>query len=128
MGNLDRIRHDQGWLAEGGFSVTNLGNLDRIRHDLGLADGGFSVMNLGNLDRIRPDQGLNEGGFSVTNLGNLDRLRHRHDQGFPLVRQQPQLELGFTSARLCNLEFNFNRTRMASISCLGGPAWSATIK
>ena len=26
-GDLDRIRHDQGWLAEGGFSVTNLGNL-----------------------------------------------------------------------------------------------------
>ena len=85
------------------------------------------VTNLGNLDRIRHDQGwLAEGGFSVTNLGNLDMIRH--DQGFPLVRQQPQLELGFTSARLCNLEFNFNRTRMASISCLGGPAWSATIK
>ena len=30
VGNLDRIRHNQGWLAEGGFSVTNLGNLDRI--------------------------------------------------------------------------------------------------
>ena len=29
-GNLDRIRHDQGWKAEGGFSVTNLGNLGRI--------------------------------------------------------------------------------------------------
>ena len=23
------------WLAEGGFSMTNLGNLDRIRHDQG---------------------------------------------------------------------------------------------
>ena len=33
LGNLDRIRHDQRWLAEGGFSVTNLGNLDRIRQD-----------------------------------------------------------------------------------------------
>ena len=41
-GNLDRIRHDQGWLAEGGFSVTNLGNLDKIRHDQGwLAEGDF---------------------------------------------------------------------------------------
>ena len=43
---------DQGWLAEGGFSVTNLGNLNRIRHDQGcLAKGGFSVTNLGNLRR-----------------------------------------------------------------------------
>ena len=56
-GNLDRIRHDQSWLAEGRFSVTNLGNLDRIRHDQRwLAEGGFSVTNLGNLDRIRHDQ------------------------------------------------------------------------
>ena len=40
-------------LAEWGFSVTNLGNLDRIRHDQGwLPEGGFSVMNLGNLDKI----------------------------------------------------------------------------
>ena len=30
LGNLDRIRHNQGWMAEGGFSVTNLGNLDWI--------------------------------------------------------------------------------------------------
>ena len=45
-------------VAEGGFSVTNLGNLDRIRHDQGWpAEGGFSVTNLGNLDRIRQDQG-----------------------------------------------------------------------
>ena len=29
------ITVDQGGLAEGGFSVTNLGNLDRIRHDQG---------------------------------------------------------------------------------------------
>ena len=58
VGNLDRIRHDQGWLAEGGLSVTNLGNLDRIRHDEPwLAEGEFSVTNLGNLDRIRHDQG-----------------------------------------------------------------------
>ena len=64
------------WPAEGVFSVTNLGNLDRIRQDQGwLAEGGFSVTNLGNLDRIRHDQGcLAEGGFSVTNLGNLDRI------------------------------------------------------
>ena len=49
---------DGKWLAEGGFSVTNLGNLDKIRHDQGwLAEGGFSVTNLGNLDRIRHDQG-----------------------------------------------------------------------
>ena len=47
------IRHDQGWLAEGLFSVTNLGNLDRIRYDQGwLAEGGFSVTNFGNLGRI----------------------------------------------------------------------------
>ena len=31
---LLRIRHDLG-LADGRFSVTNLGNLDRIRHDQG---------------------------------------------------------------------------------------------
>ena len=57
---LDRIRHDQGsqicdgkWPAEGGFSVTNLGNLDRIRDDQGwLAERVFSVTNLGNLDKI----------------------------------------------------------------------------
>ena len=30
LGKLDSIRHDQGWLAECGFSVTNLGNLGRI--------------------------------------------------------------------------------------------------
>ena len=29
LGNLDRIRDDQGWLAEGNFH----GNLDRIRHE-----------------------------------------------------------------------------------------------
>ena len=27
---LDRTRHDQGWKAEGGFSITNLGNMCRI--------------------------------------------------------------------------------------------------
>ena len=48
LGNLDRIRHDQRWLAEGRFFVTILGNLDRIRHDQRwLAAGGFSVTNLG---------------------------------------------------------------------------------
>ena len=96
LGNLDRIRHNQGfprhrkWLAEAGFSLTNLGNLDRIRHvqirsrsDLStMFSQPFSVTNLGNLDRIRHDKGcLAEGGFSVTNLGNLDRIRH--DQDFP---------------------------------------------
>ena len=31
---------DGKWLAEGGFSVTNLGKLDKIRHDQGwLAEG-----------------------------------------------------------------------------------------
>ena len=35
-------------MAGARFSVANLGNLDRIRHDQGLADGGFSVTNLGN--------------------------------------------------------------------------------
>ena len=36
-----QIRHGK-WPAEGGFSVTNLGNLDRIRHDQGwLAEGDF---------------------------------------------------------------------------------------
>ena len=44
---------DQGWLPEGGFSVTNLGNLDRFRHDQGWkAEGGFSVTYLGNLYQI----------------------------------------------------------------------------
>ena len=39
--------HDGKWLAEGGFSVTNLENLDRIRHDQGwLTEGVFSVTNL----------------------------------------------------------------------------------
>merc|ERR1711994_1034980 len=33
---------DGKWPAEGGFSVTNLGNLDKIRHDQGfLAEGDF---------------------------------------------------------------------------------------
>ena len=55
---VSQIR-DGKWPAEGGFSVTNLGNLNRIRHDQGwLADGGFSVTNLGNLVRIRQDQGF----------------------------------------------------------------------
>ena len=57
---------DGKWLAEGGFSVTNLGNLDRIRHDQGwLAEGGFSATNLENLDRIRHDHDLAEGGSQV---------------------------------------------------------------
>ena len=59
------------WLADAGFSETNLGNLDRIRHDQGLAEGRFSVTNLGKL----------EGRFSVTNLGKLDRIRHDGEGG-----------------------------------------------
>ena len=69
--------HHRKWQAEGGFSVTK-GKLDRIRHDqCWLAEGGiFSVTNLGNLDRIRQDQGwLAERGFSMTNLVNLDRVK-----------------------------------------------------
>ena len=62
MIRVSQIR-DGKWLAEGGFSVTNLGNLDKIRHDQGwLAEGGFSVTNLGNLDKIRHNQGWLAGG------------------------------------------------------------------
>ena len=38
LAGLRRRRH----VAEGGFSMTNLGNLDKIRHDQGwLAEGDF---------------------------------------------------------------------------------------
>ena len=66
MLRVSQIRHGK-WLADVGFSVTNLGNLDKIRHDQGF--------------QIRHGKWLADAGFSMTNLGNLDRIRH--DQGFP---------------------------------------------
>ena len=66
------FRHDQGratrctpnclvmgWLAEGGFSVTNSGNLDRIRHDQGWG----IIRDLGLKSRMtKLDEGLVLGG------------------------------------------------------------------
>jgi len=88
LGNLDRIRHDQGWLAEGDFpsriweiwtGSDTIGagrTLIKIKHDQAWTGS----------DTIRVSQICDgkwpaEGGFSVTNLGNLDKIRH--DQGFP---------------------------------------------
>ena len=71
---ISQIR-DGKWLADAGFSRTNLGNLDRIR-----------------TSQIRDGKWLADAGFSGTNLGNLDRMRETRS-GFPkfVTKKAPQL-------------------------------------
>ena len=61
---------ENGWLREEIWTGSDTIRASRIRYRKWLAEGGFSITNLENLDRIRHDQDwLAEVGFSVTNLG-----------------------------------------------------------